>query len=1134
MSSHLGETLMKSRLRTVLLASAASALALAPHALAPHALAEDISGSRTTPILTSAANNGAGDDVNIVTGTTVTLTNGTAVTIDSNNSLVNFGTITITDADNAVGIRVLGGFTGSVTHNGTIVLNETYTRTDNDRDGTLDGPFAQGSGRTGILIEGPAAFTGDIRSAIVDIEGNQSRGISVQADLNGSLVTLGGMSLAGDNNIGVDVQRNVSGDVRLQGGSINTVGENSTAVLIAGDVGGGVSNRGPIQATGFQYPTISNYFDPDQVPANFQPIPLDADDLKAGGAALIIGGSVTEGFYNTGAVGGAAADDDEAGVDPVKDISGDFDVNRATGTITALGSAPAVLVSPDFSAASSGDLVLGLVVERIRDNTDDDDDDDLDEVIATFLEQHGFVNRGTITAQGLNIGFEGQAVVIRGSQDGTRSAIVQGGILNTNRIAASAAEADATAVRIGSGAQVARLDNSGTIDAAINTETNHNVTVLLIEANSLMTAVTNSGAMTASARGDAANIVAIRDLSGTLVSIDNTGLIASRFRPDEDDDDGDGDVADVDERTGQRIAIDLSTHQAGQNVSLTQANPAPSFDTNGDGVIDAGDVLPARIEGDVRLGAGDDSVQLLGGVVEGDIAFGAGADSLVINGGATLTGGLSDTDGQLTVDVVDGQLNLTRRDDVTVTALTLGDNSRSSFLLDMRDAAPSQARIIASDAIAIAGGAEITPVIVGIGSAQTTLVEILRAENTLSLTGGQSIADNLSLTTPFLFEAGLSTTTDGSAESVVVTIRRRTAQELGMTSNQAAAFEPMIAALNSDDELLFQVVNLSEGEEFFSVYDQLLPEYSVAALQFAVSNTDGAIGAVSTRLDAVRGGRSGAGAAWIQEFGLFLDRESSVNDPGYRGSGFGMAAGVDRPLGPFYALGLSVVGAASEIEQPKGFDTPLSVSSAQLGAYAAANAGNLLFDLYAGGGVDFFESERNIFVGSLARTTIGEWKGHHANASARLAYDMQHNRWFARPAVSVDYLRMDEESYREFGGGPGVDMAIAERTAEIFSSTASLTLGARFGSEARSWWSPRMRVGYRHENVGELQQTTAQFVAGGDPFVLTADDLPDAGGLLGFSFAAGSRYSSFALDYDADVREGFVRHGLRVAFRFIF
>src|SRR3546814_14880923 len=69
---------------------------------------------------------------------------GTAVTLDSGNDVKNAGTIQISDASNAAGIRATATGSGAITNSGKIVLDEDYTPTDDDDDGDLDGPFAKG------------------------------------------------------------------------------------------------------------------------------------------------------------------------------------------------------------------------------------------------------------------------------------------------------------------------------------------------------------------------------------------------------------------------------------------------------------------------------------------------------------------------------------------------------------------------------------------------------------------------------------------------------------------------------------------------------------------------------------------------------------------------------------------------------------------------------------------------------------------------------------------------------------------------------------------------------------------------------------------------------------------------------
>src|SRR5262245_40267551 len=160
-----------------------------------------ISTAITTPVLTSTGN----DDVRISSTGSVKPTSGNAVTIDSNDSVKNEGTIQITGSNNSSGILANPGLAGNITNTGSIIIDESFTPTDTDNDGELDGPFAQGSGRFGIHVLSGGTFTGNIiNSNIITVEGNSSAAIAIDSTLAGNLSQTGGtINVLGDNSVGI-------------------------------------------------------------------------------------------------------------------------------------------------------------------------------------------------------------------------------------------------------------------------------------------------------------------------------------------------------------------------------------------------------------------------------------------------------------------------------------------------------------------------------------------------------------------------------------------------------------------------------------------------------------------------------------------------------------------------------------------------------------------------------------------------------------------------------------------------------------------------------------------------------------------------------------------------------------------
>jgi len=139
--------------------------AVLPLAYAVGAHADTTISSTSTPVRTSTAAGGQPDNLVIGAGAAVSpAAPGAAVTLDSSNTVTNNGAISFTDVNNATGVLILGGNSGALSNPGTITVTESYARTDSNGDGILDGAFAQGTGRYGVRVIGPGAFTGSIQN----------------------------------------------------------------------------------------------------------------------------------------------------------------------------------------------------------------------------------------------------------------------------------------------------------------------------------------------------------------------------------------------------------------------------------------------------------------------------------------------------------------------------------------------------------------------------------------------------------------------------------------------------------------------------------------------------------------------------------------------------------------------------------------------------------------------------------------------------------------------------------------------------------------------------------------------------------------------------------------------------------
>lgn len=973
-----------------------------------------ITTATTAPVKTSTIASGQPDALTIDTAGSITPTvAGAAVTIDSSNAVINNGSITYTGVNGATGILVNSGVAMSIANNGTINVAEDYTATDTDSDGDLDGPFAQGSGRYGIRVLAPGAIGSITNAGTVSVEGNDSAAISIEGRLTGSLTMTGAAAVVGDRGVAVRAD-SVSGDVKILG-AVQSQGEGTVGVQL-GSVDGAVVLQGAMTNTGYR----SSDRLADTVRAKF-----DADDLKQGGGAVRITGSVGKGILLD------RPPTDNSTTDTDEDKDGIADASEGTASITSYGAAPAIDIGGvsaiTIGAVGTGDLAFA------------------------------FINRGVVTGNGVNDGIAG--VALRIGQAGGGTVTLQGGISNTSgsSIVGRAYLAQSTGVLFNTNAVVPAIRNAGTIGAEQN--------------------------------GGLHDARAIVDLSGKLTLIENSGIIQAVVN-----------TATGVTQTGKTIAIDLSANTSGAVVRQALVNTTDE----------------PEIYGDVLFGSGADRLELLAGTFAGTMNFGAGADSLVLDGGATATGRIVDSDSRLDVDVRNGRLAVTNSETVTVSSLNLGAKGVLAVTIDPTAAST---RLNVTGAATVASGALVDVDLTGITRGSTSY-KIVQAQSLMVGQAGATLAG-----APYLYNASLRS--DTSAGALYIDLRPKTATELGLNRSGRQAFDAVFAALDKDDDIEQAFLAQKTQAGFQGLYDQMLPDHSGGVLMSAAAISSAVSSAVAQPMPIDRA--SGTGV-WAQEvaFDITQDRRDAA---GFKSQGFGFAAGMDLQ-GEAAALGANISFVTTDVrDRGAAANENTSMNLVGAGLYWRLDGGPLQAAVRGGAGYAFFDGDRRLESASVSLRADSKWNAWMVDAYAGASYEVRLGSLYARPELSVSYLRLAEDGYKEKNGGAGFNLIVDKRTGDLLSGEALLAVGWRFGDE--TFFAPEIKAGYRAKLAGGPSTTTAHFEGGAD-FTLDPEDVFKGGAIARVGFRGGAARVLYAVNAGATVDDDYKAYDVRATVRFQF
>ncbi len=1061
------------------------AAALAPLSFAAAAHAQTtISTATTAPLATSSS----GDITITSTGsiTPASASGAVAVTLNSNNSVDNEGAITVSET----------------------------TTGDGTNQGVANGPFANGSGRFGILVTGGGPFTGSITNGstgAITIIGENSAAIAVDSALNGSINDAGVIHVTGGNANTTDVSYGIfsasgapiSGSVSVSG-AVTATGANATGVALNGGVGGGVNIDSAITVTGYRSTT----------PASTEAgqATLQADQLLQGGPDLSIGGNVAGGVTLQAATA----------------ASGNITAN-AGGTLTEIGSAPALLIG------GAAPITVGAAANG-----------------------YSLTIGGTVSAAGTYFGFNGEGIQIGGvnglpvSSGGTAAGgnfstvTLPGGLdisgsIQTTAIANSTGVGGvATGVEIGAGATVPRVTVSGSVVAIgsngqpASGPAPGDVTAIKFDRGASVggTTLNNSGTITAEVVGVAGvagatqnsggivgNATAISDAGGGLRAITNTGNITAAVVP----------AVSTDVAQGSSVAIFANNTNA---LTITQC---VAEDSGGNCTPTGNATLNPSILGDIVLtgGTGMQTFNLWGGNVTGAIGFGSNTGNVfdIENGGiakGTLTVA---TGGALALNVNKGQLFMTSPRVVQLSTLHVGGSGELIFTGNPNDTSATGFNVAGT--ATLDDGAE-----VGL-----TLTAPLTTTKTFTvITAGNLTAGNISNVLlgqiPFLENGVISTT----STTLSITAAPKTAGQLGFNPAEAALFPAFTKAIGSDPAVTADILSKLDRGSFIHAFDQFLPDYSggvfetLATGEQAITRAE-AEAPIKLQSDSVRG--------WVQEIGYANDEQTTTQVNGYKGLGFGVAGGIERARGDT-ALGVSAAFLTTGVQNDtQSKDQALSASSFQVGVYWRKGGGQngLNANASLNGGLLTLGSRRflidqtnaNDLAGTpseiVAREAKASWLGGILSAHVGVGYQVSAGRFFIRPEVSGDFVLASQEAYKERGGGPAFNLDVASQTASQADAQADVVMGANFGQSIV--WRPELTVGYRAVVYGGPAKTVANF-QGGKTFTLDPQFTDKGGFLARVGLRASGQYADFSAGGGGEFRNDYQTYDARASARFLF
>jgi outer membrane autotransporter protein len=217
--------------------------------------------------------------------------------------------------------------------------------------------------------------------------------------------------------------------------------------------------------------------------------------------------------------------------------------------------------------------------------------------------------------------------------------------------------------------------------------------------------------------------------------------------------------------------------------------------------------------------------------------------------------------------------------------------------------------------------------------------------------------------------------------------------------------------------------------------------------------------------------------AWGRVIGAWADRTASSDAQGYTQNSQTVQLGLQREIADGWFLGGSIAYETSSLNADAGAGN-VNGDSLGLGLVLKRQIGQWEFAGALDASYSWYDSTRNIALGSINNTATGSFGGEHAGVHGRISYQIPRQSWYLKPYVDLHAVYMRTGAYTEAGAG-ALNLAVDSSGGTRLAASPMLEVGARIDLSANTNVMPFVGVGGTFYNKNEWS-TNARFVGASD------------------------------------------------------